>query len=77
MPVVVLGEDLGKSFFQGKDAVGKWIDVDGHALEVIGVMERPAASFPGPGRQPHPDALLHHAQALSQRQREHADRDRL
>jgi putative ABC transport system permease protein len=47
MPVVVLGEDLGKSFFQGVDAVGKWIEVDGHSLEVIGVMERPAASFPG------------------------------
>jgi putative ABC transport system permease protein len=47
MPVAVLGEDLGKSFFQGVDAVGKWIDVDGHALEVIGVMERPAASVPG------------------------------
>ena len=47
MPVAVLGEDLGKSFFQGQDAVGKWIDLDGHALEVIGIMERPAASFPG------------------------------
>jgi putative ABC transport system permease protein len=29
------------------DPVGKWIEVDGHAEEVIGVMERPAASFPG------------------------------
>jgi len=29
------------------DPVGKWIEVDGHAVEVIGVMERPAASFPG------------------------------
>ena len=47
MPVAVLGEDLGKSFFQGQDAVGKWIELDGHQLEVIGVMERPAASFPG------------------------------
>jgi putative ABC transport system permease protein len=47
MPVVVVGEDLGKSWFQGQDAVGKWIEVDGHAVEVIGVMERPAASFPG------------------------------
>jgi putative ABC transport system permease protein len=47
MPVVVLGEDLGKSWFQGQDAVGKWIEVDGHAVEVIGIMERPAASFPG------------------------------
>jgi putative ABC transport system permease protein len=47
MPVAVLGEDLGKSFFQGQDAVGKWIDLDGHALEVIGIMERAAASLPG------------------------------
>ena len=47
MPVVVVGEDLGKSFFQGVDAVGKWIELDGHSLEVIGIMERPAASFPG------------------------------
>ena len=47
MPVAVLGEDLGKSWFQGQDAVGKWIELDGHALEVIGIMERPAASFPG------------------------------
>jgi putative ABC transport system permease protein len=47
VPVVVLGEDLGKSWFQGQDAVGKWIEVDGHAVEVIGIMERPAASFPG------------------------------
>ncbi len=47
MPVAVLGEDLGKSWFQGVDAVGKWIELDGHAVEVIGIMERPAASFPG------------------------------
>src|SRR5579862_4202219 len=47
MPVAVLGEDLGKSWFQGQYAVGKWIELDGHAVEVIGIMERPAASFPG------------------------------
>ena len=47
MPVAVRGEDLGKSFFQGQDAVCKWIEVDGHSVEVVGVMERPAASFPG------------------------------
>jgi len=47
MPVAVLGEDLGKAWFQGQGAVGKWIELDGHALEVVGVMERPAASFPG------------------------------
>jgi len=47
MPVAVLGEDLGKSFFQGVDAIDKWIEVDGHALQVIGVMQRPAANLPG------------------------------
>jgi putative ABC transport system permease protein len=47
MPVAVLGEDLGKSFFQNVDPIGKWIEVDGHSMEVIGVMQRPAASFPG------------------------------
>ncbi|MFN7996289.1 MAG: ABC transporter permease [Bryobacteraceae bacterium] len=47
MPVVVVGEDIGKSWFPNVDAVGKWIDVDGHAVQVIGVMQRPAASFPG------------------------------
>ncbi len=47
MPVVVVGEDIGKSWFQGQNAVGKWIEVDGHTVEIIGVMERPAASFPG------------------------------
>jgi putative ABC transport system permease protein len=47
MPIAVLGEDLGKSWFQGVDPVGKWIEVDGHSVEVVGVMQRPAASFPG------------------------------
>jgi putative ABC transport system permease protein len=47
MPVVVVGEDIGKSWFPNVDPVGKWIEVDGHAVEVIGVMQRPAASFPG------------------------------
>ena len=47
MPVVVLGEDLGKSFFQNVDPVGKWFEVDGHAVQVLGIMQRPAASFPG------------------------------
>jgi putative ABC transport system permease protein len=47
LPVVVVGEDIGKSWFQNVDPVGKWIEVDGHAVQVIGVMQRPAASFPG------------------------------
>ena len=47
MPVVVIGEDVQKAFFANQDPVGKWIEVDGHQFEVIGAMERPAASFPG------------------------------
>ncbi len=46
-PVAVIGEDIEKSLFPNVDPVGKWIEVDGHQLEVIGSMERPAASFPG------------------------------
>jgi putative ABC transport system permease protein len=47
LPVVVIGEDVQKAFFAGQDPVGLWFDVDGHQFEVIGAMERPAASFPG------------------------------
>jgi len=47
LPVVVIGEDVQKAFFGNQDPVGKWIEVDGHQFEVIGAMERPAASFPG------------------------------
>ncbi|MBM3783871.1 MAG: ABC transporter permease [Acidobacteria bacterium] len=47
MPVVVLGEDLAKSFFQSTSGLGKWVEIDGHSFEVIGVMKRPAQSMPG------------------------------
>ena len=47
MPVAVIGEDIYKALFSNVDAVGKTIDVDGHQFEVIGVMNRPAASPPG------------------------------
>ena len=30
-----------------EDPIGKWIQVDGHALRIVGVMDRPAASLPG------------------------------
>jgi putative ABC transport system permease protein len=46
-PVCVIGEDVDKALFSGVDAVGKMLDVDGHQLEIIGVMKRPAASMPG------------------------------
>ncbi len=46
-PVVVLGEDLYNGLFQGADPVGKWVEVNGHSFEVVGVMAKPSASFPG------------------------------
>jgi putative ABC transport system permease protein len=46
-PVVVIGEDIYKALLQGEDPVGKWVEVNGHTFEVVGVMGRPAASFPG------------------------------
>ena len=47
MPVVVIGEDVQKQLMPNMDPVGKRIEVDGHEFEVIGVMDRPAASLPG------------------------------
>jgi putative ABC transport system permease protein len=47
LPVVVLGEDLGKSWFQNTDPIGKPVEIDGHIFEVVGVMKRPTASMPG------------------------------
>jgi putative ABC transport system permease protein len=47
LPVAVIGEDLSKAWFRNIEPVGKWFDLDGHQFEVIGVMQRPAASFPG------------------------------
>jgi putative ABC transport system permease protein len=46
-PVAVIGADIANSLFANLDAVGKWIDVNGHQFEVIGTMNRPAASFFG------------------------------
>jgi putative ABC transport system permease protein len=48
MPVAAIGEDLPRALFShGEDPVGKWIDLNGHQFEVIGVMHRPPNSFPG------------------------------
>ncbi len=46
-PLVVLGEDIQTALFSHEDPTGKWIDVNGQQFEVLGVMGRPAASFPG------------------------------
>jgi putative ABC transport system permease protein len=47
MPVIVVGEDVPRALMAGEDPVGKWIGVNGHKFEIVGVMLRPAASFPG------------------------------
>ncbi|MBM3810220.1 MAG: FtsX-like permease family protein [Acidimicrobiia bacterium] len=47
LPVVVIGEDVHKALFADLDPVGKWIELDGHQFEVIGVMHRPPTAFPG------------------------------
>jgi putative ABC transport system permease protein len=47
MPVAVIGADVPRALFNGETPIGKWIDVDGHKFEVIGVTKRPSASFPG------------------------------
>src|SRR5271166_1800597 len=47
MPVAVIGADVPRALFNGEDPIDKWIDVNGHKFEVIGVVKRPGASFPG------------------------------
>ena len=47
MPVVAIGEDIQKQLLPNVDPIGKVIQIDGHALQVVGVMDRPAASLPG------------------------------
>ena len=42
MPVVVIGEDIQKTFFPNVDPVGKWIEVSGRQFQVIGSMVRPS-----------------------------------
>ena len=46
-PVAVIGEDLQMALFASEDPLNKLIDVDGHQFEVLGVIARPSASFPG------------------------------
>ncbi|MBZ5675195.1 MAG: ABC transporter permease [Acidobacteriia bacterium] len=47
MSVTVLGQDIYKQLFGKEDAIGKTILVAGQQLEVIGVMNPPAAALPG------------------------------
>jgi len=46
-PVVVIGADVEQRLFANIDPDGKLVNVDGHQFEVIGTMQRPAASFFG------------------------------
>ena len=46
-PVVVLGENLGKTLFPDGQAVDKAVEINGQEFRVVGVMGRMAASFPG------------------------------
>jgi len=47
MPVVVIGEDVEKQLLPNEDPIGKWLEVDGHQLQIVGVMDRPAMYLPG------------------------------
>jgi putative ABC transport system permease protein len=47
MPVAVIGADVPRALMNGEDPIDKWIDVNGHKFEIVGVMKRAAASFPG------------------------------
>jgi len=47
VPVAVIGADVARQLLETADPIDKWIQVDGHSLRVIGVMDPPAASMPG------------------------------
>jgi putative ABC transport system permease protein len=46
-PVAVIGADIEKGLYANVNPIGKTITVDGHQLDVIGTMVRPAVSFFG------------------------------
>ena len=47
MPVIVIGADVPRALMNGADPLGKWMTLNGQKFEIIGVMQRPASSFPG------------------------------
>jgi putative ABC transport system permease protein len=46
-PVVAIGEDVYKALLPNVDPIGKWIDVDGRIVQVVGVIRRPAVAIAG------------------------------
>lgn len=46
-PVVVIGEAVYRGLMPEEDPLDKWVNVNGQEFRVIGVMQKPAASFPG------------------------------
>ena len=47
VPVTVIGADVPKALMSGEDPIGKEITIDGQAVEIIGLMKRPANFPPG------------------------------
>jgi putative ABC transport system permease protein len=44
-PVAVVGADIVKALFGEEEPIGKFINVDGQQVQVIGTLHRPTASF--------------------------------
>ncbi len=44
-PVAVIGADIVKAVFGEEEPIGKFINVDGEQLQVVGTLHRPTASF--------------------------------
>lgn len=47
LPVVVIGEHVYQGLMPGDNPIGKRVNVNGQEFAVVGVVARPAASFPG------------------------------
>jgi len=50
-PLVVLGENIASALFPNENPVGKWVDVNGHQFEVVGVLTLPKAAAALPGQE--------------------------
>jgi putative ABC transport system permease protein len=47
LPLVVIGEAIYRGLFPHQDPIGKRVNVNGGEFEVVGVLAKPTASFPG------------------------------